>query len=421
MSGEEAQELRLAIFAPVPPAPTGVADYVAELLPLLPDAWEIDLFVDQEPGAVDAAVQARAGIHPHPEWDRRRRDRPYDLQIYQVGNNTAHAYTLPYVTRAPGLLVLHDAMLHTSRFTDHLSRADFAGYRAVARASRPDVGRAIGHLAAAGLAGPSIFRAFPLCEDLVRASLRTVVHGEPLAAWLRGLVGPVAALAESAASAPIVETVVHWRQVPPADPARVASWRQRVGADDDSPLIGTFGYIGAAHRLDLIIEALAPLASRRAFRLVVAGAVDPTLGLEELAAAAGLGERIHWAGRLPAEDFGALMRASDLALNLRYPTARASSGTMQQLLQLGIPTVIHDLLHLTDIPPGAVARVPTGRRETELDSLAAVLDTWLADPDARVLAGRRAAAWAATEITAVAMRDSYVSAITRTLEQRPAA
>lgn len=410
MSDRTLEGLRLAVFSPVPPAPTGVADYVHELLPLLPDDWQIDLFVDDAPDGAAPLVAGRGEVHPHGQWRYRQRDRPYDLQIYQVGNNPAHTYALPYVSAAPGLLVLHDGMLHGSRVAEHLARFDMAGYRSVAAECRPDLGDALGELVAAGLGGPALYRAFPLCEDLVRASLQTVVHGEPLAAWLRALVP----------GAPIA-TVGHWREVPPSEPERTEEWRRRLGVGSDCPLIGSFGHIGAAHRLDLAIEALGGLAGERDFRLIVAGSVDEALDLEAAAAAAGIADRVHWAGRVEAADFGALMRACDMALNLRYPTARASSGTMQQLLQLGKPVVIHDLIHLTDIPDNAVARVPTGAREQELASLRAAIGGWLADTPARKAVGAAARAWADREITPAAMRDSYVAAIARTLEREPAA
>jgi hypothetical protein len=80
--------------------------------------------------------------------------------------------------------------------------------------------------------------------------------------------------------------------------------------------------------------------------------------------------------------------------------------------------IIHDLVHQTHIPEDAVARVPTGTRDVELEALRAVVDGWLSDPDARERVAERAGAWAATEITPAAMRESYVDAIARTLESR---
>ena len=43
---------RLAFFSPIPPVASGVSDYLLDLLPLLPESWEIEVFRDTglEPG-----------------------------------------------------------------------------------------------------------------------------------------------------------------------------------------------------------------------------------------------------------------------------------------------------------------------------------------------------------------------------------
>ncbi len=59
------------------------------------------------------------------------------------------------------------------------------------------------------------------------------------------------------------------------------------------------------------------------------------------------------------------MGAVDLAINLRYPPTRASSGVLHQLLQLGVPTLISDVVHWREYPEEAVARIPPGPDEVE--------------------------------------------------------
>lgn len=404
-----ADGLRLAMFTPLPPARSGIADYVAGLLPLLPEDWQIDAFVD-DPTSVLLPPARPVDVHPASEWRSLQRSRPYDLNIYQVGNSTSQAWLWPWVLEAPGLLVLHDAVLHPARVTVHLAAADVDGYRRRALEARPDVGNTLGQLVASGLAGEALYRAFPLCEDLMRSSRVTAVHGELLAGWLRALVP----------GADVVP-ISHWQALAPVDPERRRQWRARFGSSPARPLIGSFGHMAAAHRNELALEALAPLAAEVPFDLVLAGRVE---GREQLAARAadlGIAERVHFTGPLSEEDFAALMGAVDLALNLRYPTARSSSGTLQQLLQLGVPVVIHDLIHLRDIPGAAVGRVSTGDADGERRRLTELLGLWLRDEAERIRVGAAAAAWAAEHVTPAAMRDSYVAAIGRALGRPPAA
>ena len=40
---------------------------------------------------------------------------PYDLIVYQLGNDSCHDYMWPYLVRHPGLVVLHDGQTHQAR------------------------------------------------------------------------------------------------------------------------------------------------------------------------------------------------------------------------------------------------------------------------------------------------------------------
>lgn len=398
--------LRLAFFSPLPPAPSGIADYAADLLPMLPGAWTVDVYLPDDAEDPDEPPP-RGQALCHEAWRAENARHPYDLNVYHVGNNVLHAYALHHVVETPGLLVLHDPVLHPARAAAHLRAGDAVGYRTAALAARPDVGATLAELVLGGLGGPDLHWTFPLCEDLVRASRLTVVHGAGTAAWLSALI-PDAAVGE----------VVHWRAVPPVDDDRLDAWRQRLGVGEGTPLIGTFGHIGPAHGVELLVDVLGELAHDHAFRLAIVGAVDPSLELADRVAAAGLEARVSLTGRVPAADFAALMRITDLAVNLRYPTARASSGTLQQLMQLDIPVIVHDLVHTRDMPEDAAPRVPPGPREVERRVLKERLRNWLADPQARRRASAACAAWASRTITPEAMAASYRAAILQATQAR---
>jgi glycosyltransferase involved in cell wall biosynthesis len=445
--------LQIAMFAPLPPLPSGIAAYVLDLLPLLPAPWRLDLFgdtdVEADAGRLDAA---RTGVacFPHTEFAARQAAEPYDLTIYQVGNSTERTWMFPYVVEHPGLLVLHDGVLHPARVEDATRRVDMAGYRRIAESCRPEAGAALGHLVAGGLGGPALYTTFPLCEDLVRASRATGMHGELLCGWLRAMVPDAR-----------VMPLAHWRSVgrdphPPSvavrgecgvveardrgTPARGGpqdAWEERgtvgtVGRNNGTAgarerwrselarpgevLIGSFGNIGRERRLEQLLNALAGIETANRWRLIVAGSVDPRLRLREQAAGLGIADRITWRAGLPDTDFVAAMAAVDLAVNLRFPPARASSGVLHQLLQLGVPVVITDVLHWRDYPAAAVARVPPGPDDAEAAALRAALARWIDDPEASAAAGRAAAGWARAHITPERMRDSYVAAAQAALE-----
>ena len=410
MSGERLPQgpLRLAIFSPVSPIPSGIAAYLVDLLPLLPQGWHIDIFTDAGVTA-DAAALSRGRRQPvdclpHTEFTACHASEPYDLSIYQVGNSSERTYMLEYVLHHPGLLVLHDGVLHPSRVDAATAESDLHPYRRLAADCRAEVGGAIGHLVAAGLGGPAMYLTFPMCEDLVRASLVTGMHGELSCGWLRAMV-------PQARTVPLA----HWRSVD-RDTDLSDRWRCRLGGDDNV-IIGSFGNIGVERRLDRVLRALAETDGAASWRLVVAGRVEQRLELARLAEELGIADRVAWHDALDDADFIAVMDSVDLAVNLRYPTVRASSGVLQQLLQLGVPVLISDVLHWREYPDSAVARIPPGPDESEAEALRSALQRWIFDTDARHDAGRAAATWAARHITPEAMRLSYLGAIAEALAQ----
>lgn len=396
------RRLRLAVFSPVPPTPSGIAVYLADLLPLLPDTWSIDVFggddAEHDPDRLSLLRGALVGCYPYPDFESRHARAPYDLTIYQVGNSSERAWMFDYALNFPGLLVLHDGVLHPARYAAAAAERDLHGYRRMARACRPDVGDAIGQLVAAGLGGPALFFTFPMCEDLVRASRVTAVHGAACRDWLRRLV-PEAR----------VVSLAHWRSVA-VDRAVRDRWRHRL-APDDEVVIGAFGHVGGERRLDRVLQALAAIEARTPWRLVVAGRVDARLALADLAERLGIGDRVVWHDDLEDDDFVAVMAATDCAVNLRYPPARASSGVLHQLLHLGVPALISDVVHWRDYPDDAVARIPAGPDAAEAAALRTTLQHWIEDPVARRAAGAAARAWATRHITRHAMRSSYVEAV----------
>ena len=399
--------MRLAFFSPVPPVPSGVCDYLVDLLPWLPAAWSIDIFIDDGVEPDEELLGGRARCYPHGEWEERQSEQPYDLNVYQVGNNLAHAYTLPYVLDHPGLLVLHDLVVHPSRALQAVETGDIAAYREAAERCRPDVGRALGHMVAGGLASPQLFFRFPLCEDLVRASLLTGVHGTALAGWLQALV-PEAQIC----------SLAHWRSLTEAGAQAVAEWRRKLLGGEGSVLVGCFGNIDSARRLDRALQAVSDLRSSVRIELVVAGSVDPALDLPGRAAALGIDTRVHWLGRVSAADFGALMQSVDFAVNLRFPPARASSGVLHQLLQAGVPTIITDLVHWTEYPAAAVQRVPAGPDDKEMAALRDAMECWATSPEERDKAARAAKSWARAHLGPEKMAASYERAVDLALERR---
>ena len=116
--------MKVAYFSPMPPEPSGIADYSALLLPALQEH-------------VDVEVVKRGAKRP---------PRGADLAVYHVGNNPdAHGWIVDALRRTPGVVVLHDFVLHHLVAGLTIGRRDGHGYLDAMEREHGVVGRLLAH------------------------------------------------------------------------------------------------------------------------------------------------------------------------------------------------------------------------------------------------------------------------------------
>ena len=329
--------MRIAWFSPWPPIRSGIAACSAELVPSLRARHEIDVFVDESVSA--SAIDARSAH----EFIWRHRQTPYDLTVYQVGNSSHHDYLWPYLFRFPGLLVLHDAHVHHARAAALLTRHAADAYRSEFRANHPDASPDAAELAVAGF-DSHLYYMWPMTRLAVEASKVTAVHSAPLAAQLAG---------EFEGSA--VEHVrLSQGRLLTADEQHSARRRvrERFRIAPETILFGCFGGLSQEKRIPQILDALkAVIPYTPSVRLILGGAGMAYFDLSAEIRARDLGDRVIETGYLSTdEELTDVIAASDVTLNLRWPTAREISGPWLRALAAGKPSVIVDLLQVTDVP-----------------------------------------------------------------------
>jgi glycosyltransferase involved in cell wall biosynthesis len=104
---------KLAVFAPLHPLKTGIADYMDTILPTLGEHYECDLFIDdgykpEWPIEIEEDHNHRSFHHS----DFSEKVEQYDEVLYQLGNSSNHSYMLPYLDKYPGVVVMHDVHYH---------------------------------------------------------------------------------------------------------------------------------------------------------------------------------------------------------------------------------------------------------------------------------------------------------------------
>ena len=389
--------MRLAFVSPLPPAPTGVADYTADVLRLLAPSHEIEAFHAQD--VVEAArLPGSVRVRRAEQLPARHAERPFDVVVHQLGNSEAHAFVYGLLSRFPGLLVLHELVLFHSRaamFTDSEpvrawrrapeSPAARAGAQPALDAWRdelvysyPDRGRRL-FAAHMGTVGDLLPYAYPLLRIPVEASRAVLVHSTFAAAAVRDEVEGAAAI--------VVPQPVEALDV---EPAAVRALRARLGFAPDEVVVGCYGLLTREKRIDAVARAVARAsAAEPRLRLLLAGPVADRRALEQALAALGLAARAVVTGRVPHEELAAHIAAADVVAHLRWPTARETSAALLRVLAQGRPTIVSDLQHQSELPASAVRRIDPAR---EADLEPAIVEL-ARDPGRRRLLGEAAAAY----------------------------
>jgi glycosyltransferase involved in cell wall biosynthesis len=131
-----------------------------------------------------------------------------------------------------------------------------------------------------------------------------------------------------------------------------AAVRATHGIPEDAVVFGCFGGLTPEKRLPQILAAFrALLPHAPGARLLLAGAPAAHYDIAAGIVAQGLGDRVTMTGYLDSdEDLTDHLAACDVTLNLRWPTARETSGPWLRALAARKATVVTDLVHLADVP-----------------------------------------------------------------------
>jgi len=382
--------VRIDYLSPLPPVRSGISDYSVDLLPPLCEL--ADVRVVRLPGQpVDPEVVERFRPVPLDELV----DEPLDeassgdarsssrLPLYQMGNNRHHKAVLERAWEHPGVLALHDVVLHHLLLDLTLGPEGVGGDAGLAlyveRLTRDHgwMGTPVARTKFWGGYGEAPTFAFPAHRTLLRRQRGVLVHSR----W-------AAAEVERENPGVRVRAVPMGVPLPPAvEPGQGRAFRQRLGVPEAAPVIGCFGFQTPIKRTLSVVAALADPRLAEAHLLIV-GEVSEALDLEAEARRAGVAERVHVTGYVSLDDFGSALAAADVAVNLRYPTAGETSASLLRILALGRPAVVSDYAQFAELPDGLVSKVPLG--EGEVPALAARLSELLEDRERLAELGRAA-------------------------------
>jgi glycosyltransferase involved in cell wall biosynthesis len=309
--------------APPPGSRSGVADYAETL------RTGLQQFGDVRTGA------ASAGIH-----------------LYHLGNNLLHKGIYRTALEKPGVIVLHDAVLHhfllgTLTEDEYISEWVY-NYGEWRRPTGEDLWRE----RTKASTDPRYF-AFPMLRRIIEASRFVIVHNSGAADIVREH------------GAVRVEIIPHFcERIEVPSGADIAQFRERIGVGQGVRLFGIFGYLREPKRIAACI---------RAFRRLHAVKPETALLITGEVASSHLSRFIESEGHpairhlrhLDENNFMMAGAAVDCCLNLRYPGAGETSGIAVRMMGLGRPVIVTRSAENSDYPDGSVLRVSPGVAEAE--------------------------------------------------------
>jgi glycosyltransferase involved in cell wall biosynthesis/SAM-dependent methyltransferase len=323
--------MRLAFFSPLPPSRSGIADYSQALL--APLGRLID---------IETRTQAGAEFRP----------RDFDLALYQIGNNPHHDFVYETALAHPGVVVMHESNLHHLIADITIRRDDWEGYWGEAEYNGGAAALARARRVKDGDVGPD-YEGLAMTRRLLESAKALIVHSEFMRREMRaaGFLGPIA-------------HIPHGAWIPQVD--RFA-YRDRLGLDENTPLIGIFGHLKPYKRIAESLRAFRRLVrvEPRA-KMILAGEEHPDFPVDSLIRTLDLSPHVRVLGFTPIDDFAGYIAASDIVLNLRYPTVGETSGSLLRALGLGRAVLVSDVGAFAELPDDICLKVPVGPGEEDV-------------------------------------------------------
>jgi glycosyltransferase involved in cell wall biosynthesis len=345
------------LVTPLPPQPTGLADYARRIFKLT--EHHVRWTAAYPPGG-----------EPVPECRCLPLDSltPADLSgtvVYQIGNSPHCAGVIETMLKHPGKALFHETNLHHVLRQIAHSTGRWHEYEEHVKADYgPEAGKVLKKM---GRKAESLseydmrLRRYPLLGKLAASAVKAAVLSDTARMRLERLI-PGVRIHRMGFLGDFLERV---------DPPPRKDGRTVIG------IAGTFHY---GRNWEAMSEAVAELRKKRDCRLLAAGAGWPDTGLDW----------IEVTGRLTDFRFRRQIELFDIALDLRHDTCSETSGSMMDILRSGKPAVISDQGSFRDLPADAVVRVP---RESGALGAYTAMEYLLDNPEIATSTGEKAAAY----------------------------
>ncbi len=323
--------MKLLFVTPWPPQHTGIADYAYDLARgFVEQGHRVSILTDLEnPQLLD-------GVDFHtPEFLCADTYSSFDKVIYHLGNNSNfHLFQLPLLRRYPGLVHLHDMVLH------HLMAWILYRHGSI-NFYRRTVSKWYGPVVAAN-AEAKIQNGQHLWDQ---AEVIQVPFFEEALQYATGVVTH-----SSFSCNKVLSVFPHLPHI--VLPQLYHDVVPHLAATDDIFRVGMFGGVDPNKRLEPVLLAIkACIEQGRRVELHIAGQIHlQSVAILEKYQTEPFFEHIHVHGRIEKSEFLGSLSHMDLCIALRFPTMGETSAVVMRALQAGTPTIVTNIGWYAELP-----------------------------------------------------------------------
>ncbi|MBN2134960.1 MAG: glycosyltransferase, partial [Acidobacteria bacterium] len=315
----------------------------------LQNQFEIDIYTDTEKVSKEITdifkIKKVSAFKPGTEKD-------YRHVIYQIGSNKIHASSYLTALLNPGILFLHEFVLHhlvkfitigqgkKEAYTSEMEK--YYGHEGAEMARLVHTGRA---------ASETMYFHFPLFQRAVERSLAVITTTEEIKRNIRK--------AFPDKQVYIVPLVDGESTLPEKSEARA-----ELGLKDEF-IVAQFGIVSESKGVDDLLRMMQQVKNPK-IRLALVGRVHDDYPLKDKLKEYEIEDCVISTGFLSRKDFEKWLAAVDLCVNLRYPTGGESSGALIEMMSASKAVIIPEYAQFLEMPEYVAIPLPMGRDRNEL-------------------------------------------------------
>ena len=283
----------------------------------------------------------------------------YDVIVYNLGDHMPnHATIFDMSRRVPGIVILHDYVMHHFFAEYYSKREEWDTYVEVMRRWYSADLRKMPN---GGWGGDSwrvwereeVIR-YPLFEEAVVRSIAVVTHADFVRDSVARVVG-----------APVTKIPLAYEA---GSPGSILS-REELQIPENRMVVVSIGHANENKRIQVVLQVLAANPDlARSVKYIVIGSCDGPFGstLQELPEKLGLGDGVSFIGYASDEVLRSYLFHADFCVNMRWPAMEGGSASLAEEMLCGKPVIVTDTGVYSELPETCVCKV---RPEHETEDL----------------------------------------------------